>query len=385
MKSLLYLLLFLVTFHSSIFAQDDNSGDLNISDEISFFTEEGDLDMSEYMSQAYGFLPVPIIITEPALGYGGGVTLVYLHDTLMGKKSSTGRRIPPSISGAVVFRTENGTQGFGAFHIGYWLEDTIRTATYIGQPNIFIDIYAGNKAVQLNVDGFLFYQAIKKRIGESNLFLGGSYMYVKSDINLDFNLLPLPISKKETIASVSLIAEYDTRDNQLTPTSGMFLSARAQFYDDAVGGDYNFVNYKSTNLFYNKLNDKINIDFSLVGEKVNGKRREIAPYLYPFVSMRGIPAMKYQGGSVVTAQTELSYNFTPRWEGTLFAGIGKAFSRQVAAANISFSDASNVAAGGFGFRYLIAEKFGLKAGIDFATSKDGQSFYIQIGTAWKGF
>ncbi len=360
-----------------------NIFDTNSSEEISFFTKEGDLDMSEYMSQAYGFLPIPIIITEPAVGYGGGLTLVYLHDTLIGQKSSSGRRIPPSISGVVAVRTENGTQGFGGFHIGYWLEDTLRTATYIGKPNVFIDIYAGNQAIQLNVDGVLFYQSVKKRIGESAWFLGASYMYVKSDINLDFDLKP--IVKEETIASVSLIAEYDTRNNQLTPINGMFLSVRAQIYDDAVGGDYNFVNYKMTSLFYNNINDKINLDFSVVGETVEGDRREIAPYLYPFVSMRGVPAMKHQGGSVVTLQTELSYNFTPRWEGTLFGGVGKAFSRQVAKSDVSFSESSNIVAGGVGFRYLIAEKFGLKAGVDIATSKDGQTFYIQMGTAWRGF
>jgi len=357
--------------------------DTNTSNEIQFFTEEGDLDLSEYMSQAYGLLAVPIIITEPALGYGGGATLLYLHDTLVGQKSSSGRRIPPSISGAVFFRTENGTEGVGGFHIGYWLKDTLRTATYIGKPNIFIDIYAGNKAVQLNVDGQFFLQSVKKRIGESNWFLGASYMYIKSDINVDFDLKPL--AKEETIASVSLIADYDTRNNILTPTQGIFLSARAQIYDEAVGGDYNFVNYKVTNLFYNKMNEKINLDFSLVGETVDGDKREIAPYLYPFISMRGLPLLKYQGGSVVTVQTEFSYNFTPRWEGTLFGGVGKAFSKQVVGSDVSFSNAENIIAGGVGFRYLIAEKFGLKAGIDIATSKDGTSFYIQMGTAWRGF
>jgi hypothetical protein len=282
-------------------------------------------------------------------------------------------------------KTENGTQAFGGFHIGYWLEDTLRTTTYIGKPNVFIDLYASDKPIQLNVDGFLFYQSVKKRISESNLFLGISYMYVKSDINLDFNLSEKPYAKDETIASVSLIAEYDTRNNQLSPTSGMFLSAKAQFYDDAVGGDYNFVNYKTTNLFYNKINENMNLDFSVVGETVDGKRKDIAAYLYPFISMRGIPAMKYQGGSVVTLQSELSYNFTPRWEGTLFGGIGKAFSRQILAKDLTFSEAENIAAGGVGFRYLIAQKFGLKAGIDIATSKDGQTVYIQMGTAWRGF
>jgi len=380
MYRVLFFLFFLFLFSTHVQAIEE---DTNTSREIQFFTKEGDFDLSEYMSQAYGLLAVPIIITEPALGYGGGATLLYLHDTLIGQKSSTGRRIPPSISGAVVFRTENGTEGVGGFHIGYWLEDTLRTATYIGKPNVFIDIYAGNKAVQLNVDGQFFLQSVKKRIGESNWFLGASYMYIKSDMNLDFDLKP--IAKEETIASLSLIADYDTRNNILTPTQGMFLSARAQIYDEAVGGDYNFVNYKVTNLFYNNINEKINLDFSFVGATVHGDRREIAPYLYPFISMRGLPLLKYQGGSVVTMQTEFSYNFTPRWEGTVFGGVGKAFSRQVSGSDISFSEASNIVAGGVGFRYLIAEKFGLKAGIDLATSKDGTSFYIQMGTAWRGF
>ena len=331
MKKTSYAILLLMWTITAAGAQSmSDIFDMNSSTDVSFFTEEGDFDASEYMSQAYGFLPVPIIITEPAVGYGGGFTLVYLHDTLMGTKSSSGRRIPPSISGVVALGTENGTQGFGGFHIGYWLEDTLRTATYIGKPNVFIDLYAGNQAVQLHVDGFLFYQSVKKRILESDFFLGLSYMYVKSDINLDFDLKPL--ITEDTIASVSLIAEYDSRDNQLSPTSGMFLSGRAQIYDDKVGGDYNFINYKMTNLFYNQLNETMNVDFSLVGETVTANRREISPYLYPFISMRGLPMMKYQGGSVLTLQTEFSYNFTSRWEGTLFGGVGRAFSQQIAMA-----------------------------------------------------
>ena len=101
--------------------------------------------------------------------------------------------------------------------------------------------------------------------------------------------------------------------------------------------------------------------------------------------MRGLPLLKYQGGSVMTAETEFSYNFTPRWESTIFGGVGKAFSKQIVGNDVSFSDAKYIVVGGVGFRYLIAEKFGLKAGIDIATSKDGTSFYIQMGTAWRGF
>jgi len=38
----------------------------NQTDKVSFFDkEDGMLDASEYLSELYGFLPVPVIITEP--------------------------------------------------------------------------------------------------------------------------------------------------------------------------------------------------------------------------------------------------------------------------------------------------------------------------------
>jgi hypothetical protein len=36
-------------------------------------TEDGAFDLSDFLLSHTGFLPVPIIITEPAIGYGGGL------------------------------------------------------------------------------------------------------------------------------------------------------------------------------------------------------------------------------------------------------------------------------------------------------------------------
>lgn len=377
---MLLLVLFLSTTIDAVEKNEEN-----ITKEINFFTKKGDLDLSEYMSLAYGFLPVPIIITEPSVGYGGGVALIYLHDTLTGKKSSTGRRIPPSISGAIVAGTENGTKVYGAFHIGYWLEDTLRTATYVGKPNVFIDMYGDNFSFNMNFDGLLFYQSVKKRVMDSNVFLGAAYMYVPTDVTFDFDEFEEDFSGESNIASLSLLAEYDSRDNQLSPNKGQFISLKAQFYDEKFGGDYNFINYKSTNLFYNKINSKINLDFNLVADIVEGDKSEIPSYLYPFISMRGIPMMRYQGEKVITLQSQFSYEITPRWKGLVFGGIGRTFGKQIAAPEHTFSEAPNRVAGGVGFRYLIAEKFGLRVGIDLAKSQESEAFYIQVGTAWKGF
>mgnify|MGYP003500478953 CR=1 FL=1 len=39
--------------------------------------------------------------------------------------------------------------------------------------------------------------------------------------------------------------------------------------------------------------------------------------------------------------------------------------------------------GGLGFRYLIARRLGLYAGIDVAKSTVDQAFYIQVGNGWR--
>jgi hypothetical protein len=37
------------------------------------------LDVSGFLEEKYGFIPVPIFVTEPAVGYGGGVGLMFLY------------------------------------------------------------------------------------------------------------------------------------------------------------------------------------------------------------------------------------------------------------------------------------------------------------------
>jgi len=43
-----------------------------------FSSEDGMFDVSTFMEGRYGFLPIPFPITEPAVGYGGGVMLVFI-------------------------------------------------------------------------------------------------------------------------------------------------------------------------------------------------------------------------------------------------------------------------------------------------------------------
>lgn len=44
--------------------------------------QDGYFDLSDHLLQQKGFMPVPIIITEPALDYGGGLGALWFSESL---------------------------------------------------------------------------------------------------------------------------------------------------------------------------------------------------------------------------------------------------------------------------------------------------------------
>ena len=382
-----YLLLFGLLFISSGFAEETN--DLNTSEELIFFTEEGDLDLSHYLSQAYGFLPVPILITEPAIGYGGGAAIVYLHDKFVGRKGASGRNIPPSMSGIILAATENGTKIAGGFHLGYYLEDRLRTQTFAMMTNVNMNFYTpSGKAIFLNLKNPIVYQSLKYRVGESDVFLGAGYLYTSSEIKLnreeDAPLIDRQ-APKVTSSALGLIVDYDTRDNALSPSKGMLFNARANFFTESLASDNDFQKYFLQELLYMPLSEKINLDHRVSFDKVVGD--EAPFYMYPSVNMRGVPAMRYQGENVALYEAQFTYDVTARWSAVAFAGVARAYGKSSSlkrSAEVAFQDAPTVVSKGVGFRYLIAEKFGLRMGVDIAMSNEDKAFYIQFGTAWIG-
>ena len=83
--------------------------------------EDGAFDASAWLYDVKGFLPVPIIITEPAVGFGLGGAAVFFHETeaerararkqmRSGTPSDESERAPPpSLSAVFGAYTENGT------------------------------------------------------------------------------------------------------------------------------------------------------------------------------------------------------------------------------------------------------------------------------------
>lgn len=351
--------------------------------------EDGQFDISGWLASRYGFMPVPVIITGPTLGAGAGLNLMFLHGKLVGTVAPNGRHVPPTITGVVAAATENGSRAAGAYNLGFWKEDRLRTTTFIGRPDLNLDFYPDilgkEMAVNVNLDGWAFCQEVKWRLGKSDFFLGANYVYSKLDasrVNQSFPQVGELIDGDYSIGGLGGVLEYDSRDTIFTPTQGAYGKLVAATYADWLGSDDNFMSFRGKIFKYLHLSDNFDLGLRAEAESVGSD----APFfLYPSVQIRGIANKRYQGQHVVVGEAELNWRVYERWHLVGFVGSGKAFGQNKLKQKVSFSDAVWHSSKGVGFRYEIARKFGMQAGVDVAWGPEETAFYITVGSAWNSF
>jgi len=345
--------------------------------------EDGAFDLSEWLLSRGGFLPVPIVVTEPAVGAGLGVAPVFFHGGLAGKPAPghPERMLPPSISAAAAVYTANGTWLAGGGHFGSWKQDTIRYTGLAGLVNLNIDFYAADKPVSFNIDGVFVLQDAKFRLGGSNFFVGGRWIFFDSRSKIDRPEGGAPEFPEigedgldSTNSGLGVVAYYDGRDNIFTPNTGQMAAVNLLRYDQAIGGDFDYWYLLAQALSYHRLHDRFVLGLRFKGEAVDGR----APfYGYPFVQLRGIPVMRYQGRRVLNLEVEGRWRVYKRW--SLVGFVGKGFTDSDIP---RFETEDDIRTVGAGFRYLIARKLKLHVGLDAAMGPEQTSVYLIVGNAW---
>ena len=333
-----------------------------------FTGSDGRFDVSDYLAKRGAFLPVPVIITEPAVGYGLGFAAVFFHG---GNPLTKDRYVPPSITAAAGFGTQNGSAGGAVAHFGVFKEDHIRSVTIGGGASLNLD-YWGTPSHPLtaprryNVNGALFIQRLQFRIGNSPLMLGGEYSF--SGQHSQFDLAPQQKSSQKD-SGIGAIAEYETLDNLFTASRGVKARILAKTFSKSLGGD----------------NDRQRLDAEAFGyipmkRLTLGWRTDFAfsdgetPfYLLPYLDMRGLPALKYAGKHTGLGELEARWSLDRRWSAVGFGGIGYA----------KDSRSEQVGTYGAGFRYLITERLGVHTGIDYARGPSDYAVYLIFGSAWR--
>ena len=340
-----------------------------------------------------GFLPIPIIESEPAIGgLALGVGLLYIRekswtkdtDSQTGKPGKETRKRPPVISGIAGAYSLNDSWLIGFGHQDNWLNDSFRYSGGLGYGSLNLDFYgigqnalSGDSSIRFNIESLILLQDLKYRLFKSDFFLGARYLFLNTESVFDGSdiipgIPPEQFDSKD--GGLGPVLQYDTRDNIFTPTRGSLVDISAMFYDSTFGGDFTYQKYKVGGFTWLPVHKKVTLGLRLEGSLADG---DTPFYAVSFIKLRGIPALRYQDDVAVMGEVEARWQAFSRWSILGFVGSGRVAE--------SFSDLDKATSRntfGAGFRYLIARKFGLHSGIDIARGPEETYAYIQIGSAW---
>jgi hypothetical protein len=350
--------------------------------------EDGAFDASEWLLDKKGFLPVPFVITEPAVGYGGGLGLVFFRESIR-EKAEAGKKggyvTPPDIFGGAIAATENGTRAGAVGGLFTFQEDRWRYRGGVGSAHVNLDFYGiggsldtGDPRIGYTLDGAVSSQQVLRRLGDSNHFLALRWIYLDLDSTFDPEQERPLLSDREVArrsSGLGLSWEYDGRDNFFTPSRGAFAAVDAVLYGPTIGSDNTFQIYRAYVYSYVPLGASF-----VFGGRFDARaaRGDVPFYQLPYIDLRGIPAVRYQDENVDVIEAELRWNVTSRWALVGFGGVGRAWGRST-----NFNDAPDEASKGVGFRYQIARRLGLYVGADVAWGPEEMAWYIQAGSAWR--
>jgi len=340
---------------------------------------DGQFDTSDYLLHKHGALPVPIIITEPAVGYGGGLALAFFHRKKQleeaadeGEETPSG---PPSITVVFGLGTENGTWGAGGGHFGSWRDDHIRYKGAGGYASVNTTFYRDGVELDFNMKGGLLFQGIEFRVPDTNLFLGASYVF--STVSATHAAGPpgiLPDELGQNIGGLGLVTHYDSRDNIFNPNRGQDFQVTGSIFAPGLGADTSWEQLDYRMHSYHQLHPRVVMSLRFDGISTWG---DVPFYALPYIDLRGIPSLRYQGDQAGEGEVDFRVRVYKRWSLVGFVGLGWATGE-----NASESDPGPYPAGGGGIRYLLARRMGMQVGIDVARGPEQTAFYIQVGGAW---
>lgn len=345
---------------------------------------DGAFDLSDYIIYAHGFLVVPTLITEPALGgIGGAIVPVFLkkHAPVIDENGKK-RFINPDITGAIGMYTGNKSWMVGAFRSSTLIKPRILYRVMAGYGDMNLSFYENlpsgkDLEFKLNFKSTVFYTQWLKQFRNPKWSAGPQYLFLNSNIDLPDVNLPSFIKPKDIKSTVSQLGgalQFDGRDNIFTPDKGIRLQSDFFWSDKGLGSDYNAWRVNLSAIGYYPIAKKLIGGLRLEGEQAFGNPPF---YLLPGINLRGIPAARYQGKTSIVTEAELRWDVYRRWSLMGYGGLASAFDDwdKAFAKPVVYSY-------GTGFRYLLARKFKLRMGVDVAKGPEEWAYYVVFGSNW---
>jgi outer membrane protein assembly factor BamA len=177
-----------------------------------------------------------------------------------------------------------------------------------------------------------------------------------------------------------IVAQYDTRDDQVAPGGGVFINTNLRYSSEALGSSRSY--------------EQLGVAYSQYLTLWNDPRHVLAwqatvetgfgdvPFdEYPDVggqkALRGYVQGEFTDKDLAAIQAEYRWN---AWKKVGLVGLGGV--AKVFPAWNKFGDAQWLPAGGVGVRYLVIPKRRMNARLDFAWGELGPNFYFSVGEAF---
>jgi hypothetical protein len=345
---------------------------------------DGWFDASKFLDSKVGFFPIVMPITEPAVGFGGAAALVFFDDRPKAIQTPRGvRGVWPNTTFIGGMGTENGTWGGFGGHMHVWDDGAIRYLVAGGYVSANLDWFgqgntSSSRSFGYNIEVWALIQKLTFKLGDSDFFLGPTQRLLSTTTRFDDSAnVPPDISNAQletTVSGLGLSFAYDTRNSMFSPTKGTKTSVDWTQNGGAIGSDFDYAKVGVESVNYFPLGGPFTLGLRGEGQYAG----EEAPFFdLASIQLRGIRAGRYVDNVSMTFEAELRWDVTARWTVVGFGGAGW-IAKQIS----EIGDSPGRAAGGFGFRYLVAREYDLRAGLDVAAGPEDEAVYVTIGTGW---
>jgi hypothetical protein len=380
-----YILFLFIVSSISIYGQKTTIEVNNLDDISDMFDEVlvKDKDTVKDDVKKGNFVPFPIPITDENLGYGGVIGVAYMRRNTKSRRENT----PKNITGIAGGGTNTGSWLATIFHSRTFIDDKIRYDGVLGYADIYLDFYVLENIdlvsfpINTNISFWGTQHQVLFRLGNSKFFIGPQYRFL--DINGGVKLeigrpehegLEIYKSFKERISALALLGNFDNRDQTISPVKGYYTGFVFRRIADWLGSTRNYSQGDIFAYAYYRLSSNmytiLHFDHQFTGDN--------APfYTKPYIGLRGIPAMRYQGNHVTTAEIQWRVDVIKNFSLVAFTGVGEAYNEFN-----QFESSKLVYNYGTGIRYTLKKVDNLRVGVDFGWGSDNNfGWVISFGTA----
>jgi hypothetical protein len=172
-----------------------------------------------------------------------------------------------------------------------------------------------------------------------------------------------------------LVAQYDSRDNENSPTRGWLATLNNMAYRESLGGENDFDVIRADFRYYMPHGNGNVLAF----RQLNHFTDDAPTQVKAAVQLRGYKLGQYNSDHMSHIEVEERYRISPKFTASLFLGIACVYG-----GGKSCSDNSNLyPAGGFGVQYILKPKEGIVLNLEYAQGKDANNgVLLKMGYAY---